>query len=307
MALPNFLCIGAQRCGTTSLHYALSQHPEVFVPRRVKEPSFFSHDQNYYAGLFNYERQHFDEVTGQKAVGEVSPEYLHTPTAAGRIAGQLGKDLRLIVILRHPVDRAYSQYRMNYSWFWEGLSFAEALERERAGDPERALRRFRYFERGRYLEQLRPYLERFDRRRMLFLCFETEVRGLPPATLDRVWDFLGVSRQPVPPLQANDVAMPQVHLFEQPGTVTVGGGAGAQRLAAPQGSVLISSRDLGTRLVQRPSPAMLETLRRHVAGRPAERLEAELRGHLYREYFAAQRAELEAATGLDLAHWDGPA
>ncbi len=303
MALPNFLCLGAQRSGTTTLHVALSRHPEVFVPRGVKEPSFFSHDVNYYSGLATYERQHFAEAAGETAVGEVSPEYLHQPVAAERIERALGQDLRLLVILRHPVDRAFSQYRMNYSWFWETLGFEEAVAAERR-DAERSMPRFRYLERGRYAAQLRPYLERFGRERILFLSFETELRGLPAATLDRIWDFLGVGRQAVEPVRTNEVAMPEVHLFDQPTTVTLRTDRGEEKLPAPAGSALVSSRDLGLRIVRRPSAQLLATLRRHLDNRPAERLDPGLRDRLYREHFAGERAELEKMTGLDLGHWE---
>jgi hypothetical protein len=303
MALPNFLCLGAQRCGTTTLHVALSRHPDVFVPRHVKEPSFFSHDTNYYSGLATYERQHFAEAAEEAAIGEVSPEYLHQPAAAERIERALGQNLRLIVVLRHPVDRAFSQYRMNYSWFWETLDFEQAVAAE-GRDAERSMPRFRYLERGHYAAQLRPYLERFGRERMLCLCFETELRGLPGRTLDRVWDFLGVRRQPVEPVRSNEVAMPEVHLFDEPTTVTLRGERGEERLQAPVGSALVSSRDLGLRIVRRPSPELVATLHRHLENRPGERLEPGLRDRLYREHFADERGELESLTGLDLGHWE---
>jgi hypothetical protein len=116
VTLPNFLIIGGVKCGTTSLYQYLIQHPDVFMPPRLKEPRFFCYDGRpstlklpiktleAYSALF-------DEVTTEKAIGEASPHYFTHPHAAGAIKGLI-PNAKLILSLRHPVDRAHSEYLM---------------------------------------------------------------------------------------------------------------------------------------------------------------------------------------------------
>lgn len=105
--LPNFLIVGAARAGTTSLYYYLKQHPDVFMSPK-KEIDFFDVDKNFEKGLDWYER-YFEGYTGQKAIGEASPLYMYLEKVPKRIAKVI-PDVKLIFILRNPVDRAYSHY-----------------------------------------------------------------------------------------------------------------------------------------------------------------------------------------------------
>ena len=121
MTLPNFLILGAQKAGTTSLFDYLGQHPEVY-PSPIKETHFFDHGgvRQTYAGpvripgpkiksLEEYEGL-FDGVRDEKAVGEATPTYLYLPGVAERIRHHV-PEARLIAILRDPVERAYSGYQ----------------------------------------------------------------------------------------------------------------------------------------------------------------------------------------------------
>ena len=141
--LPTFLVIGAQKSGTTSLVHYLAAHPQVYA--RTDELHFF--DRYYERGLDWYSSQFEDAA----AVGESSPEYMFRPEVAPRIAADL-PGVKLVAILRDPVDRAYSQYWHNRTRGHEPLSFEDAL----AAEPDRAsdLERYGYVGRGRYAEQL---------------------------------------------------------------------------------------------------------------------------------------------------------
>src|SRR5690606_23487060 len=141
MPLPNFLVIGAAKAGTTSLHRYLGGHPEVFVPPRG-EPSVFAHDAGAprsrepgaeawaaVADLPRYARLSAG-AEGKVAVGEVSPRYLYCERWCERIKRHV-PDVRLVAVLRHPVDRAYSHFLMNRDRRCEPESdFRRAIERE---------------------------------------------------------------------------------------------------------------------------------------------------------------------------------
>src|SRR5437868_623089 len=109
MTLPNFLIIGAAKAGTTSLHHYLRQHPDVYMGPR--EPRYFAREgadaESPVIRTRDVYEQLFDGVTTEHAIGEGSPQYLNHPIAPDEIAAEL-PDVKLIVSLRNPADRAYS-------------------------------------------------------------------------------------------------------------------------------------------------------------------------------------------------------
>jgi len=123
MTIPNFLIIGAAKSGTTSLYHALKQHPKIFMSP-VKEPNFFAlegGELNYPQGTVDPRylaqcittkeeyNQQFEGVSNEIAVGEASPIYLYHPQAPVRIKNCL-PNVKIIVILRNPIERAYSNF-----------------------------------------------------------------------------------------------------------------------------------------------------------------------------------------------------
>ncbi|MDT0532730.1 sulfotransferase domain-containing protein [Micromonospora sp. DSM 115977] len=217
--LPDFLIIGTKRGGTTSLWNYLIQHP--LVPRlfpawNTKSSHYF--EEHWRRGEAWY-RSHFPtqrhrEVLekrhgGQVRVGEAAPLYMFHPLAAQRVAA-LMPSVRLIVLLRDPVERAYSHWKERRTHGIEPLDFAAALaaEQERtAGERERLIAEPEYFSepydwytyraRGRYLEHLEPWLERFDREQILFLPSEDLYRDAR-STYRRTLDFLGLPPHDLP-------------------------------------------------------------------------------------------------------------
>ncbi len=197
---PNFFIVGAASCGTTSLYTYLKQHPEVFLPA-LKEPHYFAQlrpiwEQRY---LFTYVTEEtdylalFSKATGFKAIGEASPSYLWCPAAAERIHRAVPR-AKIIILLRDPVERAYSHYLMNLREGLQDRPFFEALQddwnRERKGWGVSQL----YVELGLYAEQVRRYLELFGPSQVLILMFDDLRRSSPnqKATLGRVLRFIGV-------------------------------------------------------------------------------------------------------------------
>jgi hypothetical protein len=198
-ALPDALIIGAMKCGTSSLHGYLEQHPDVIAPLR-KEVHYF--DNGYVRGEAWY-RAHFGRVGEPGLNFESSPYYLCHPAVPARVAG-LVPEARLIVLLRDPLKRAYSHYWHEQSKGREKLSFEDAIaaERDRIGDDEARLARGEiqrseahahasYLLRGRYAEQLQRWFVHFARERFLILRFEDFARD-PQSALDESLRFLGL-------------------------------------------------------------------------------------------------------------------
>lgn len=206
-ALPDFLIIGAQKCGTTFLYQLLMQHPRV-KPAFVKEVHYF--DLNFGKGT-NWYRSHFPlqlRNTRTYITGEASPYYLFHPHAARR-ASMVVPDAKLIILLRNPVDRAYSHYQHQVKRVTgearETLTFEEAIEAEEKILPaeERKMlqdesykssshRTRSYISRGRYMDQLLVWSSFFPRKRILVLKSEDLFDDTSNA-LERLLAFLAIS------------------------------------------------------------------------------------------------------------------
>lgn len=197
--LPDAVIIGAQKCGTSSLQGYLIQHPQVIEPLR-KEVHYF--DVNYAQGERWY-RAHFGKAGEAGLNLDASPYYLFHPLAAERTHALLPK-AKLIVLLRDPVRRAYSQYWQQRDKNREPLDFEAALaaEPERVDEAHRRLadceitasrehQIHSYVSRGRYAEQLERWLRYYPREQLLVLRFEDLVKE-PLAVLNRTLGWLGL-------------------------------------------------------------------------------------------------------------------
>lgn len=198
-ALPDAMIIGAMKCGTSSLHEYLTQHPGVIAPLR-KEVHYF--DTHHARGEAWY-RANFGRVDQPGLNLDSSPYYLFHPCVPQR-ARALVPQARLIVLLRDPVRRAYSHYWHQRDAGREKLSFEDALaaEKDRLGNDEERLARgeiehsaahqhFSYVARGRYAEQLRRWLACYPREQLLVLRFEDLVSA-PMTVLGRTLGYLGL-------------------------------------------------------------------------------------------------------------------
>ena len=184
--LPNFLIIGSQKAGTTSLYRILKQHPQIFMADQ-KEINFFFKDEEYARGAEAY-NQHFADCVNQLACGEASPGYICHPEAPARIHALL-PDVKLILTVRDPIKRAISQYWDNRRHLNESHTFAQAVDLYLSDEyhPDE----IGYFSRGVYIRYIRNYLEYFPRENMLILPFE-EMISAPEDFYKRIFAFLGV-------------------------------------------------------------------------------------------------------------------
>ena len=195
MPLPNFLCVGTQKAGTSTLQDILVQHPDIFLPA-IKETRFFRDDSEFAKGTEYYQNEFFSTVRGEKAVGEIDPDYMYFEHVPGRIHDCLDSHIRFIFLLRNPVDRAYSHYWMSYHRGYDREPFTRSIELEedriKLGFFERI--QFSYIDRGHYAEQIERYLRFFPKENMLFLVFEEDFRDKSSreTSIRRALEFLGV-------------------------------------------------------------------------------------------------------------------
>jgi hypothetical protein len=210
--MPNFFIVGAAKCGTTSMFNYLKQHPQVFMPARRKESRFFSGlspeqfpgpGRRYVAFAVTswaaYQRL-FEGSAACPARGEACTSYLYCyDKAIPRIIDRLGRRVKIIVMLRHPVERAYSNYLQHVRDGVEPLAFEEALEAERARGDEGWWLGFRYQDQGRYYEQVRAYAEAFGSDRMHVVLFD-DFEADTARSVQRVFQFLDVDDTFVPDL-----------------------------------------------------------------------------------------------------------
>ena len=212
--LPSFLLVGGQRCGTTSLHRALTAHPQVFGATFHKGVNYF--DLNYHRPIDWY-RGHFPRLEPARRRAAVLGEgtepmatessgyYLYHPLAPERIARDL-PEARLIMMVRDPVERAYSAYKHEVARGFESESFERALELEEsrlAGEEERLAtepgylsyphRHSAYLARGRYAEQLRRLHRAVGPDRVLLVEAERFFADPEPVYAE-VIEFVGLRR-----------------------------------------------------------------------------------------------------------------
>jgi len=287
--LPAFMVVGAQKAGTTTLDRWLRDYPEISLPRG-KETHFFSDPDKFDRGVEWYLRQ-FPEYRPGQIRGEVAPQYMYSLEAPARI-GQLISSPRFVFLLRHPIDRAYSNYLMSVRQGVEDMDFADALlkEGERlAGGDEFARNHFGYMARSRYAGQIRRYKERFSNSPMHFALYEDlmDAGELGDRTYADIVSFIGLDHF-LPPNRAireNAASQPRLRVLRD----LLYGSSGLKRLLR----LLIPSRDLREQIahrVDRLNQKPLQVAKPRVSATTIETCNAET-------------METERITGLNLDKW----
>ena len=201
---PGFLIIGGQKCGTTSLYNYLIQHPSLIAASK-KEIHFFS---THYQKGYEWYKGHFPEKKDSRKktdaiTGEATPYYIFHPHSPARIRKTL-PNVKLIVMLRDPVERAFSHYNHHVKFKVEPLPFVKAIKAE----PERLkgeldkmvqdesynsynLQMFSYLARGVYIDQIKRWLEYFPKEQFLILQSEDFFRD-PAGNFVKTLQFLGL-------------------------------------------------------------------------------------------------------------------
>lgn len=293
--IPNFFIVGAPKCGTTSLSFYLSQHPQVCLSQ-PKEPHFFDFD--FDKGLDYYRQKYFSHYQGEVAAGEATVDYLMLPFVPPRIK-QTIPDARIIVILRNPVERAYSEWWMQKSRGVEKLSFGAAVfenyKRIKSGinlqdrfapwlwqghiNLIRAgkLHLRTYLDAGHYVEHLEHYFRFFSKDQVKVLFFE-DLKSHPVSLLHDVQRFLGINH------------FREINFIPK--------NKGTSRAYA----VINLGRALGLRHLPRPAKSFVKNFLRKVLPRPS--MSSEIREWLL-EYYAPYNKKLARLLGINLNHWLG--
>ena len=298
--VPNFFVVGAPKAGTTAVFNWLQEHPDVFLPS-VKEPGYFAYagqsaeplagpyDPDYYARI-TVDSRDYGQLYAQAGVrltGDVSPVYLVQHDAAARIA-RARPDARIIILLRDPVDRAFSQYLHHVR---DGLEpapcFEMALEQETARLHAGWSWGHGYATHGHYARQIERYLDVFSRDQILFLDF-AHLNAEPANCWHQICahlrlrptEFIRNARVNVTSSMVRVTGRPAVtHALRHPGL--------AQRMLKPLLSQGVRAR-----------------LRHWLEGnsKPVPLLQQMSRNRLSAQ-FAPEYAQIEAQTGLSLGHW----
>ena len=191
----DFIIAGTQKSGTTALNYYLKRHRQIALPLK-KELHFFDRDELFAGGLVSYESLHrmFRPVPRGTIAGENTPIYFYWRPALERIR-EYNAAIKLIAILRNPIERAFSQWNMQRQRGSEPLEFLDAIRAEPSRIAQAApqqLRKFSYVDRGRYNEQLERAFELFPRRQLLLIKYE-EFRARQKETVEKAFRFLNVA------------------------------------------------------------------------------------------------------------------
>lgn len=299
MVLPNFLCVGAEKAGTTPLFRILVQHRDVFMPPN-KETHWFSKYYGTKERAF-YEATHFRAWRGQKAVGEATPEYMRVAKVPGRVKRDLGPGVKLIFCLRDPVKRAHSHYLQCVRILEEGESFPAALAMERKrleANPYYGQRRA-YVGGSLYATHIRHYLKFFPREQMSFLLFEEDLLEDRAGAIARLFDFLEVGPDRKVELEVADSSLKAPVIA----VVTETSAAANRRRRLPPGTIIFRTGNPGAnRVIPNPSPQARAFFRK-LARDMTRTLTPELEQALYRDHFAAEIDALEELIGRDLSRW----
>lgn len=198
MRKPDFICIGAQKAGTTSLQDLLVQHPSIYLSPQ-KEIKFFHRDEHYQKGMEWY-LNHFNNALPNQLIGDITPDYILYANTAERIATDLGKDIKIIAILRNPVDRTFSQF-----------NFHRAAKVEKESDFNKIIKNYPpidyenntfinwftpsyYIERSLYYHQLKRYFDIFPKENIHIAIFEELFGNQHEVEMNKLYAFLGLAK-----------------------------------------------------------------------------------------------------------------
>ena len=211
MPMPNFLIIGAAKSGTSALYHYLRQHPQIYMSP-VKEPMFFAlagEKVDFSGPGDNKTINHFSvtdrtayqllfqDISNEKAVGEASTLYLDSPKAPARIRHNI-PEVKLIAMLRHPAERAYSAFMHLVREGREPLTdFEQALRAEEMRRRSNWGPLWHYTQRGFYYTQLKRYLDRFDQRQIKIYLYE-DFNANPLSIIKDIFRFLEVDEDFTP-------------------------------------------------------------------------------------------------------------
>lgn len=297
---PHFFVVGAPKAGTTAVYHWLRSHPAVFLPR-VKEPSYFAYagssalpkngpyDPDYVSKIAVDRETYaeFYEAAGSALTGDISPIYLLNEYAAERIA-LARSDARIIIILRDPVERAFSQFMHHLRDSLEPCeTFEEALMQEGVRLRDGWSPGHAYAAHGHYLAQIEKYFAVFPKEQILFLEYQ-DLQSAPDHCWRQVCDHLRIEPIDLVRNERVNATRDLVDVSGRPGL--------ARRLKHPGPAQVLLKRLM--------PPRFRAKLRHFLEGprRPVPALRTDT-VHALASRYQSERRQIEQLTGLSLAHW----
>ncbi len=216
--LPSFIIVGAVRCGTTSLYYDICEHSCV-LPASYDEIGFFDSNYelgiNWYKSMFptKFKMKKIESKTGICITGEDTPFYFWDKKSIERIKKDIPK-IKLIILLRNPIDRAYSNYHLGVRLGSESLSFEDSIKKEielleknndfESDKIEKFLRPRSYIAKGLYYQQIKNWFDIFSKDQILILNTEN-LSVNPHQTLKQIFNFLNLPNEKIQNIQNRKV------------------------------------------------------------------------------------------------------
>ncbi len=283
------ICIGAEKAGTTTLYSLFQEHPEVVVSLE-KETGFFYNDELFEKGLNWYIGNFFPDIDEQGCMFEADPNYCYFDKCLRRLR-QCIPNARIIFILRHPVERAFSQYLMMKKWGLELLDFEQAC----AVEPTRILKgdwqkgHFGYVDRSDYLPQVKKILSIFPRNQVYFIEFNTFIKN-QQLEYNKLLKWLGLnSCETYVEKHANKSSSPRIKFL-------------SQLIHHPR---YRKSRQWIARLIGQKGALRVKAALEKVlhTNKKSEKVSPEFYHYLWQR-FAKDVKEIEVLTGLDLSSWE---
>jgi len=290
MKLPSFICIGAQKAGTTSLQDILQQHPDIYLSP-IKEIKYFHRDEHYSKGIEWYS-QHFKEALPNQIIGDITPDYILYQYAAKRIFDDLGKDIKIIVLLRNPVDRAFSQFNFHQAMKVEDeTSFKKIIKNYPPIDLENKIfinwfTPAYYIERGLYFNQLQRFYSLFPKENIHVVLFEDLFGSKHTEEIEGILSFLGVSTN-------MDVNIKHSHSTRIP----------KNNFATKMINQLKNVKQFLKLLLPKKIYLILRSNVVEFISKKPSKLDLEFRKELFNTYFKNDVTKLEQLIGKDFSIW----
>jgi len=293
---PDFFCIGAQKSGTTTLHEWLTQSEEVGLPW-TKETHFFRDEERFSKGQNWYFQQFKDTSLRTKIFGEVDPEYMYFPECSERISSTCDAP-KLIIVLREPISRALSHYRMSQRRGYETLTFHDALfeETSRLQNGDRFSKiHHSYIDRGLYAKQIEKIMYQLPKSRLLVLKFEDLYASQDSSVkaLNLICDFIGISSNGITcdvSVKHNEAAVPRFVFLRD-----IIYGQGKLKKSVNR---LISSRELKIRIMK-----FFDRLNTKTLDNNSSLLKVDHCPDFVYEMFINDLCKLQSMVDVDVSHW----
>jgi len=284
--LPNLICVGAQKAGSSSLYKLLKSHPEIYLSDK-KEIHYFNVEEEYKKGL-DYYASFFKDNKNKKNIGECTPDYLQYLFVPKRILKDLGK-IKILIILRNPVDRSYSQFNFHKMLNLEKkqTDFETCLKAEKENfEINERIEWYKpafYKSKSLYYNQVKRYYDTFGKENVHIIIFEEMVKDRNNPNLKSTCKFLSVSENHT---FTNDHSNPTVMNFESNYVKSLRKIKNMASKILPK-SIINPIKDYTIKKVYK-SP---------------DKLNLELKKELFNTYFSKDVEKLEELTQLDLSIW----